>query len=398
MTTNKNNRNNYLYGLSANENAILERIPFLILRKIAASVVRTKNVMMFTGWLQYLIPVIFLLLFTLIGGIAKLLNAWYISIPFLVLGTLLFIMPIIDLVTVKFRIRFPESIPKPKDNLDIFDLMRERRSCRSFQTKKLTEAHNAELMNSVQANTVEVQTSESVIRFEYISAPLTVWPVVNATEFIVAIAPKEYDRNAVINIGRNLQRIIMDATRMGLGTCWIGPGADQLSIIQELGNLFDSDKDHIICLCAVGYKSNYIPLFLRIFNNQMNRRLPLSELFYADSDLKQPLNLTKKPYSLLARNYEICQWAPSSFNGQTTRASANTDDDGNLRRFDFYTTTASRYYTPISVGVWCANWELGCEAQDIKGHFSVLTAEVRLKKNEVEHNKLPNYNLSWVFS
>jgi len=384
-----NNEKDYMQGLGANERAILERIPILMLRKTAASIVRAKIRVQFTGWLQYLIPVIFILLFSLLGGISQLINARFLSISFLLLGMLTLTIAIFDLLTVKYGLRFPERIPKRNDNLDIFDLMRKRHSCRSFQTRKLTTADHNELMESVRVHTEEDQIGKASIRFEYISAPLTVWPVVNATEFIVAIVPKEYHRMAIIDIGRSLQKIVMDATRMGLGTCWIGPGADQLSIVQKLGEQFDTEKDHIVCVSAVGYKSNYIPLFLRIFSAQTQRRLPLSKLFYDDGDIEQPLNISKTPFSRFGRNYEICQWAPSSFNGQTTRAVANMDDNGNLRSFDFYTTTTSRYYAPISVGIWCANWELGCEAQGINGLFSVLTAE--------ENQQLPKYNVSWVF-
>ena len=259
MATDKQNSDDFMQGLGANEKAILERIPVLFLRKIAAGIVRAKMRVQFTGWLQYLLPMIFVLLFSLIGGIAHLLNARFLAIPFLVLGTLIFIVAIFDLVTVKFRLRFPERLPKRNDDLDLFDLMRARRSCRSFQTRKLTDADHNELMESVRVHMEEPKIGESPVRFEYISAPLTVWPTVNATEFLVAIAPKEYDRFAVIDVGRSLQKIVMDATRMGLGTCWIGPGADHVSIMQNLGDRFDSEKDHIICVCAVGYKSNYIP-------------------------------------------------------------------------------------------------------------------------------------------
>lgn len=236
MATDKKNSNDIMHGLGANERAILERIPISILRKIAADIVRAKMRVQFTGWLQYLLPMIFVLLFSLIGGTAHLLNARFLSIPFLVLGMLFLIGAIFDLVTVKFRLRFPERIPKRKDTLDLFDLMRARRSCRSFQTRKLTNADYNELMESVRVHTEEARIGESPVRFEYISAPLTVWPTVNATEFLVAIAPKEYDRIAVIDVGRCLQKIVMDATRIGLGTCWIGPGADHISIKQNLGN------------------------------------------------------------------------------------------------------------------------------------------------------------------
>jgi hypothetical protein len=206
-------------------------------------------------------------------------------------------------------------------------------------------------MESVGVHTEEPQSGESPIRFEYSSAPLTVWPTVNATEFLVAIALKEYDRIAVIDVGRSLLKIVMDATRMGLGTCWIGPGADQVSIMQDLGDRFDFGIDQIICICAVGYKSSYIPIFLRIFNAQFKRRLPVSELFFEDADLELPLDLDTDPFHRFGRNYEICQWAPSFYNGQTTRCVAHTEKNGDLKHFDFYATTASRYYAPVVVGI-----------------------------------------------
>ena len=53
------------------------------------------------------------------------------------------------------------------------------------------------------------------IRFEYVAARLTVWPGVGAHEFLVAIAPRSYDRLALIDVGRNLQKVLLHATRMG---------------------------------------------------------------------------------------------------------------------------------------------------------------------------------------
>jgi nitroreductase len=392
---NAENREDIMRGLGANERALLERIPVLFLRKRAAALVRAKQRFQFTGWLQYLLPVIFILLFFLIAGLTQLLNLRSFAIPFLILGTILLIIAIFDLVTVKFKLRFPERLPKRNDDLDLFDLMRARHSCRSFQTRKLTPADYDELIESVQIHSTAPTIGKSPVRFEYVSAPLTVWPTVNATEFLVAIAPKEYDRLAVIDVGRSLQKIVMDATRMGLGTCWIGPGADHNSIMQHLGDRFDPGKNHIICVCAIGYKSWYIPLFLRIFNVQFHRRLPLSKLFFADANLQAPLDVDAPPYNHFGRNYEICQWAPSSYNGQTTRCAAIIGEKDTLTRFDFFATTESRYYAPVAVGIWCANWEMGCEALGLSGHFAVLTAAERDQGAE-SHPSLPRYDVSWV--
>ncbi|MBT7071904.1 MAG: nitroreductase [Anaerolineae bacterium] len=351
--------------------------------------VRAKMRVQFTGWLQYLLPLIFILILALLAGVSQLLKISFLVSSFSTLGYLILLIALFDLVTVKFKIRPPERLPQRNDDLDLFDLMRSRHSCRSFQTRKLTEADHAELMTSVQRHLDEPKIGKPPIRFEYISAPLTVWPVVNATEFLVAIAPKEYNRLSVIDVGRSLQKVVMDATRMGLGTCWIGPGADHASIMQTLGERFDPEKDHIICVLAIGYKSKYIPLFIRLFNRQMStNRLPLSELFFAASTFTTPLDVNAAPFNRFGRNYEICQWAPSSYNGQTTRCAAVTDEKGTLKSFDFYAATASQYYAPVALGIWAANWEMGCAALRIEGHFDV-------RSSEETQSSLPRYDLSW---
>ena len=98
-------------------------------------------------------------------------------------------------------------------------------------------------------------------------------------------------------------------------------------------------------MCAVGYKSKYIPLFIRIFNAQFKRRSPLSELFFADADFEQPLDLDAPPFNQFGRNYEICQWAHSSYNPPnraTThlwrRASGVQTGKWDLKRWKFTAT------------------------------------------------------------
>lgn len=384
-------------GLGANEQALIDTIAIASLRTVATKIVLLKMRLQFTGWLQYILPAILMLVFFLIAGLASLVGIASVVNLFVFAGFLLLLVFIFDLVTVKFRLRFPEPLPKRNDDLEIFDLMRVRRSCRSFQIRKLRPDDYSELMESVCLHSESSTIGESPIRFEYLSAPLTIWPVVNATEFLVAIVPKEYNRLAIIDVGRSLQKIVMDATSMGLGTCWIGPGADQSSIMKHLGERFNPDEDHIICVCAVGYKSWYMPLLVRIFNAQMGSRLPLSDLFFSDEYFNEPLNVEAYPYNKFGRNYEICQWSPSSYNGQTTRCVAvKEESDGaesRLTGFDFYAATTSRYYAAVAVGIWCANWEMGCEAQDIRGHFTILSNEERAIQDE---NALPRYDLSWL--
>ena len=373
---------------------------------------RLKLRLQFTGWLQYIPTAMLALMMLLLAALTSLLNQMPAAYTFMLVGGLLLSILIFDLATVKFHLHPPERIPKRKDNLDTFDLMRARRSCRSFQGRRLTLANHRELMDYVRLHS-ESSTwdmiGNSPIRFEYIAAPLTVWPVVGANEFLVAIAPSEYNRLAVIDVGRSLQRIVIDATRMGLATCWIGPGADQSSIIRHLGDRYNPLQDHIICVCAVGYKSWYKPLFLRVMQMIQHRRLPLSALFFTDSSFQKPLDVEAPPFNRFGRTYEVCQWSPSSFNGQPTRCVAGMAQDGagtgetrtgkpRLTRFDFYATTESRYYAAVALGIWCADWEMGCEALAIPGHFAVLSAEERgdHRVDEQAHFPAHQYDVSWV--
>jgi len=387
-------------SLSPEEKAILDSGGNAIRKKVFAIIWQGKLRLQFTGWLQYIPFALLMLVFFLVALLVRLIGYPHAAVPFVFVGTPLLVVLIFDLVTVKLRLRFPERLPSRNDDLGTFDLMRARRSCRSFQTRKLTSADYNELMEYVRHHSGAPTIGESLVRFEYVAAPLTVWPTVNATEFLVAIAPSEYNRLAVIDVGRSLQKIVMNATRMGLGTCWIGPGADQPSVAQHLGDRFNPKEDHIICVCAIGYKSWYIPMFLRIFNAQFRRRLPLSSLFFADAHFKRPLEVDADPFNRFGRNYEICQWAPSSYNGQTTRCVAvmeQSDRDKQcLARFDFYAVTVSRYYAAVALGIWCANWEMGCEALGIHGHFAVLSAEERGVQDDETDSQLPKYDVSWI--
>jgi nitroreductase len=357
-------------GLGANERALIERVRWKSGRHLAARVVRAKMRLQFTGWLQYLLPIPIIALLAMLAGLSWLAGARWLVWAFLGPAGVLTLVAAFDIVTTKLRIRFPESRPPRLDDLDRFELLLRRRSCRSFQTRRMTEADREALLNVVRTQLAIPTIGRITPRLEYVAAPLTVWPTVNASEFLVAIVPAAYDRTPIIDVGRTLQRVVMEATRMGLATCWIGPGADQRSIAAHLGDRFDPRADHIVCVCAVGYRSRYIPLFIRLFNHQMSpRRLPRSELFFADETLEQAIDTTAPPLLRFDRAWEACRWAPSSYNGQTTRAIVETDADGCIDALHFLTVTDSRYYAPVALGIWCANWELACEALGERGVF-----------------------------
>jgi len=370
---------------------------------LVAFLIRLKQRLQFTGWLQYIPLLVWAGLFGLLGLLCWFLSLSTVMSVFLSLSGLFVALFVFDVVTLKWGIRPKESLPPRRDDLNAFDLMRARRSCRSFQDRLLTDKDREELLGYVKEYSEAPYggaLGKAPIRFAYVEAPLTVWPVVGAREFLVAIAPKEYNRLSVVDVGRALQHIVHKATKMGLGTCWIGPGADHKSAIAALGERFDAEQDHIICFCAIGYASFLMPFFIRtIVGIVQRRRKPLSDLFFLGETLKQPLDTTSAPFDQLGRTYEVCQWAPSSFNAQPTRCAAIMDEAGEtIVRFDFFATTASRYYAPVALGIWCTQWELGCEALGIQGHFEILSSEERGGAAQVVsvQERQAHYDISWL--
>lgn len=359
---------------------------------------RIKVSLQYTGWLQYApVAVLSMLGFQLSRCSGACEHCSFLGGGYY-LGWLFFSVLVFDVATVKFRLgRWFEALPKrPDESLDDFDLMLSRYSCRSFQARKLSSSDREELLEYSDSHSQGL-TSKLIrnqgVRFEYVAAAITVWPVVGASEFLVAIAPREYNPLSIVDVGRRLQKIVLKATRMGLGTCWIGPGAKQESVIALLDGRFNQDEDHVICVCAIGYESRFWPLFLRaMYFITSKRRLPYSSLFFTDQHFKAPLDVSSHPYSRFRRCYDVCRWSPSSFNAQPTRLAAIVSGH-RLVRFDFAASTASRYYAPVALGIWCANWEIGCEALGIPGHYEVLG----LAERKCEYtSELPRYYVSWL--
>ena len=111
---------------------------------------KLKLRLQFSGWLQYIIHAVWIVSMLIIAGVGWLIGYWPLVLFWMPLGiaALLCIVLISTIVLVKFGMHPAERIPARKSDLDAFDLMRSRHSCRSFQSQNLTEEHCAELMDT----------------------------------------------------------------------------------------------------------------------------------------------------------------------------------------------------------------------------------------------------------
>lgn len=330
--------------------------------------VAVKERLQFTGWLQYLIPLAFGIGLTGIGSLAM--RVWptgWLLAP----GLLLIARGLFDIVVVKLGlVALPDRTPRPVTG-DAFAVMKARRACRSFQRRPLSDADRAFVLDRVDHHTETGRAgalTDMPVRAELIDAPLTVWPVVGAQQFLAVIGPADYDRLAVIESGRALQHVVLDLTERGIATCWIGPGADRTSVESALGQRFDAHRDHVLCVIAIGYSSHWKPFLARVMALVMHRRRALSDLVF-DGAPGVPARLDRAPLRRLRPVFEACRWAPSSYNSQTTRAVVEIKDKS-LIQVSFCALEDSRYYAPLAEGIWVANWERGVAALGLAGRLA----------------------------
>jgi hypothetical protein len=129
---------------------------------------KLKVRLQFSGWLQYIIHAIWVLIMLISAGIGWLIGYWPVLLFWVPLGIagLLSIWLVGTIIIVKYGAHPTERIPSSKSNLDAFDLMRALHSCRSFQSRNLTAKHHAELLETVKRYSEQnLQLGQKPIRF-----------------------------------------------------------------------------------------------------------------------------------------------------------------------------------------------------------------------------------------
>ncbi|MBN1397261.1 MAG: nitroreductase family protein, partial [Bacteroidetes bacterium] len=113
--------------------------------------------------------------------------------------------------------------------------------------------------------------------------------------------------------GYLLEKIVLNATEIGLGTCWVGGLFTKSNFAKKI-NIHKSEI--IPAVAAIGYSSE--DKLREIMRRKMNadRRLPSSQLFFSDA-FDHPLKINSAdPFSTIL---EMVRLAPSASNKQPWR-------------------------------------------------------------------------------
>jgi nitroreductase len=192
-------------------------------------------------------------------------------------------------------------------------------------------------------------------------------------------------KEEVINFGRSFEYIILKATELGIGTCWI-VGTFDLKAFSKTIELKGNEK--IVMISPLGYedKAHIKESILRKFLNSNNRKN--WEKIFFNKTLNNPLSKDELNSDYI-KILEMVRLAPSAANTQAWRI---IKDESN---FHFYLDTAKMYKTSRhhcgynDLGIAKAHFELTAKELHIEGKWDNLNLDF-LEKNRYE------YLFSWI--
>jgi len=253
----------------------------------------------------------------------------------------------------------------------ITDIIRERTSRRTYSGQPLDKAMREKLNKLLENHDLKSPFNEysGKARFELISVPEfdpnerkkigTYGLIKGAQDFIVgAVEKSKFDRE---HFGYLMETIILAATDIGLGTCWLG-GFFNKSLFSAKIN--SSSNEIVPAITPIGYydkrtiKEKAIRSFVKA-----NKRFSWDRLFF-NGKLNTPLSPEDGgKYSELL---EMVRLGPSASNKQPWRIIKGS----NKNMFHFYTVKTNSVYTkfpPLDIGIAVCHFDLTAKELGING-------------------------------
>lgn len=212
-----------------------------------------------------------------------------------------------------------------------------------------------------------------------------------ASAFIVGVT--NHEEYSLEDFGYLMEKNILYATTIGLGTCWLG-GSFKKSVFSQRAEA--GENEYVPAVAAVGNiasKRRLAESALR-FSISASKRIPFPQLFF-NKAFGAPL------YEEGAGAYkvplEMVQKAPSASNKQPWRIVCDLEKG----KFDFYLHRTKKYYKRnkkmfgladmqrIDMGIAMCHFEIAANELNIKGFWKV---------NKLEEQNLPEgaeYLVSW---
>lgn len=202
--------------------------------------------------------------------------------------------------------------------MNILEIIRERRSVRSFNGEELSKELHDKLIKAIEGvyspfdGSVTIRLKDFDLKAGY--KPSTYGVIKGASSFFLLGIGS--DEESALTAGFKFEQVVLKAWEMGLGTCWIA-ATFKGSQFDRGESWPDGEELKIISPVGVGASKSMIEKITR-FAARSNTRKPFGSLFFKDN-FQAPL----EEDSHFGTPLEMMRLAPSSTNSQPWRALVN---------------------------------------------------------------------------
>lgn len=254
--------------------------------------------------------------------------------------------------------------------MDIIDTIKRRKSVRSYTGTPLNSIQ-IDSINKAIAAAKSPFGGEYIIKLASVGAgetfkPSTYGVIAGAKDFLLlGINDTE---NSALSAGFAMEQVVLAATELGLGTCWIA-ATFKKSIFEQVAAFPETTPLKIISpIGDPATKKKFLEKVTRLVVNANNRK-PFNQLFFCD-DFTKPLDEANQ----FGQPLEMMRLAPSSTNSQPWRALV-TDD-----RIDFYYKSRG-IVSVLDMGIGLCHFSLTADQLGIKGKFARVADPITAPDN-----------------
>ena len=281
----------------------------------------------------------------------------------------------------------------------VLDLIPQRYSCRTYQAEPIEESTRLVLIEATQS--VKIGPLGSRCRFELVAASEydpqalrslgTYGFIKGATGYIVG-AVKGGSHN-LEDFGYLLEMIVLSATDLGLGTCWLGGTFTKSSFAKRINAEADELVPGVISVGYIAKKPRRIETILKR-NKNTDRRKKWEEIFFED-DFDRPLSIDNSgDFSSVLKMVRL---APSASNRQPWRVVKRGESwhlylqrTAGYRESPLVRWTTVADLQRIDMGIAMSHFDLTAQELGLNGGWRVSDPKLDLPDEHTE------YTVSWV--
>lgn len=256
----------------------------------------------------------------------------------------------------------------------ITELVRSRRSVRTYDGKEI----NAEDLEKLSSFMSKIDNPYEIpVEFKLLNAKEQKLssPVVSGTNLYVGAKVKRAPHMEEA-VGYSLEKLVLYALSLGIGTVWIGGTMDRGAFerAMELG------EDEVMpCISPLGYPAKKLSVKESLMRKAVkaDSRLPFEELFF-DESFETPL--TEAKAGRLAEALKMVQLAPSAVNKQPWRVVVGQNAvHFYLKRNKGFVSDAVGDMQKIDLGIALCHFALTAEENGMSVDFQISDPGIAAK-------------------